>query len=206
MKGDIAQRSIRSSMSRIVEARLPRMISSVTASTVVAAFVPADEGTSDMGALHEEIVRAVHASAEARCDEAGRIVLVDDGRPGERHARGEPVTRVDPNGRRAAAAEIDRALTDGRDPRIRRGGNSRRRHRALRQHADGGDAKGDQLDLRSWQIVAVQPPVLGVERLNQPFETRGCERAIAERARQLEALVLVAKVGAPLEPLAIPRD
>src|SRR5262249_60597100 len=104
------------------------MISSVTASTVIAAFLPAEGGTSDIGALQEEVVRAVHAGAEARCDEAGRIVLVDDGRPGERHARGEPVTRVDRNGQRAAAAEIDRAPTHRPDPPIPRRPNSRPPH------------------------------------------------------------------------------
>jgi hypothetical protein len=39
MKGDIAHRSISSSISRIVESRLPRTISSVIGSTVVAMFI-----------------------------------------------------------------------------------------------------------------------------------------------------------------------
>src|SRR5258705_13623750 len=48
--------------------------------------------------------------------------------------------------------------------------------------------------------------MLGVERGDQLLETSRRERRITERARQLEALVLVAEIGSPLEPLTIARD
>src|SRR5579864_582605 len=96
MKGDIAHRSIRSSMSRMAEARLPRMISSVIGST------------SAMRALQEDVVRGVHAGVEARGDQRGGVALLDDGGPGEGHAGREPVPRVGRGVDEAHAAEVDR--------------------------------------------------------------------------------------------------
>src|SRR4029450_13102744 len=72
MKGDIAQRSIKSSMSRMVDARLPRMISSVMGSTRVG---------SAMDTLQEQIARGVDARREARRHQRRRVVLLDDGGP-----------------------------------------------------------------------------------------------------------------------------
>src|SRR5512138_3217033 len=99
MKGDIAHRSISSSMSRMAEARLPRMISSVIGST------------SAMGALQEDVVSGVHASVKARRDQRRRVALLDDGGPVESHAGGEPVPRVGRGVDEAHAAEVDRPAT-----------------------------------------------------------------------------------------------
>src|SRR6185295_20346371 len=107
MKGDIAQRSIRSSMSRIAEARLPRMISSVIGST--------RGGTdSGMGALQEDIVRGVDPGSEAGRHQRGGVVLLDDGGPLEGHARRQPSPRVAGRGDEARAAEVDRPMAGDR--------------------------------------------------------------------------------------------
>src|SRR5262245_52315608 len=166
MNGDIAHRSIRSSMSRIVEARLPRMISSVTGSTV------ADERTrSGMGALQEKIVRAVDARLEGGRDQARRVGLVDDRRTGERHARRETFPRIHGDGSRAAATEVDGALTNDGTAGVCPIGGVCGRQRPLRQLADGGDAEVDQLHLGAREVVAVEPAMLGVERGDQLLET-----------------------------------
>src|SRR6266850_6479834 len=102
MKGDIAQRSIRSSMSRIAEARLPRMISSVIGSTRGIW----DVGDSGMGALQEDIVRIVDAGAEARRHQRGGVVLLDDGRALEHHARRQATPPVAGRGDEARPAEV----------------------------------------------------------------------------------------------------
>src|SRR5438093_603162 len=87
MKGDIAQRSIRSSMSRIVDARLPRMISRVTGST---------RRASATAALQQDVVGVVHARAESWSDQRRRVVLGDDGGALEAHPRrqGAPPCRA----------------------------------------------------------------------------------------------------------------
>src|SRR5262245_4076881 len=136
MKGDIAHRSIRSSMSRMVEARLPRMISSVTGSTVAAGRAPAGALrvggvvrvlagflALGMGALQEDVVGVIDPGEEARCDEHGRVVLIDDCGTGERHARGEPGAEICRHGGGAAAAEVHAALAGYRGPRV--GGRGR---------------------------------------------------------------------------------
>src|SRR5512136_1458164 len=105
MKGDIAHRSIRSSMSRMAEARLPRMISSVIGSTRGA-------GDSGMGALQDDIVRGVHAGVETRGDQRGGVTLLDDGGAGEGHAGSEPVPRVGGGVDEAHATEVDRPAAD----------------------------------------------------------------------------------------------
>src|SRR5712692_2485659 len=87
MKGDIAQRSIRSSMSRMVDARLPRMISRVTGSTRRASLPPGVRDGSATAALQENVVGVVDASAESRSHERRRVVLGDDGRALEAHPR-----------------------------------------------------------------------------------------------------------------------
>src|SRR5262245_328292 len=116
MNGEIAQRSIRSSMSRIVDARLPRLISSVTGSTSRAAWVAAGVRVSGMGALQEEVVGVVQARPEAGRHQAGRVVLVDNGRAVEGHARREPGARVHGDVGGAGAAEVHRALPGERGP------------------------------------------------------------------------------------------
>src|SRR5262245_61219297 len=103
MNGDIAHRSIRSSMSRMVDARLPRMISSVTGST---ARGRAGAGASGMGALQDDVVEAIDARTEARRHEAGGVLLVHDGRSVEHHRRRQPGTRVDGDVGKSRAAEI----------------------------------------------------------------------------------------------------
>src|SRR5262249_23988971 len=101
MKGDIAQRSIRSSMSRIVEARLPRMISNVTGSTT---------GRSGMiRTLHHEVVAVVHPRPEAGRHQARGVVLVHDGGPVEGHPGGEVFARIHRRLGDASAPEIDGA-------------------------------------------------------------------------------------------------
>src|SRR6266545_2195352 len=118
MNGDIAHRSIRSSMSRMVEARLPRMISSVTGSTGRTGLVPAGIGTSGMGALQEDVMGVIDAGPEAGRDENGRVVLIHDGRAGERHAGGEAGAEIGRHGGGAAAAKVHAAVAGDRVPRF----------------------------------------------------------------------------------------
>src|SRR2546428_6898347 len=99
MKGDIAQRSIRSSMSRIVDARLPRMISRVTGST---------RRASATAALQQDVVGVVHARAESWSDQRRRVVLGDDGGALEAHPRRQGAPRVAGRGHEAEAPEVDR--------------------------------------------------------------------------------------------------
>src|SRR6266852_7475552 len=203
MKGDIAQRSIRSSMSRMVDARLPRMISRVTGSTRGAGRPPAVTGVSATASLQHDIVGVVHAGAEPRSHQRRRVVLADDGRALEAHPRGQAAARVARGGDKARAPEVDRAPIDhgmARPGRVDTG------CLASGQGPDGGDAEIDELDRRAGQIVGVEPAVLGVERRGQLGETGPRERALAEGARQLEALVLVAEVGRSLEALPARRD
>src|SRR2546426_8918203 len=80
MKGDIAHRSIRSSMSRIVDARLPRMISGVTGSTRRASPPSDRRDGSATTALQKNVVGVVDSSAESRSHQRRRVVLGDDGR------------------------------------------------------------------------------------------------------------------------------
>src|SRR5512134_3206843 len=103
MKGDIAHRSIRSSMSRIAEARLPRMISSVIGSTRGGA-------ASGTRALQEEVVRGVDPGAEPRRHQRGSVVLLDDGRSLELQARAQGAPRVAGCGDEACPAEVDRPV------------------------------------------------------------------------------------------------
>src|SRR5713101_3445556 len=157
MKGDIAQRSIRSSMSRIVDARLPRMISRVTGSTRRASGLP---GISATAALQKNIAGVVHAGPESWSHQRRRVFLGDDGRALEAHSRRQGPARVGGRGDEACAPEVD--LTPighgvGR-PRGRGGGRL-----AAGQGPDGGDAEIDELDGRTGQIIRVEPPVRGVE-------------------------------------------
>src|SRR5215470_11306589 len=101
MKGDIAQRSIRSSMSRLVDARLPRMISSVMGSTRVG---------SGMDAIQEEITRRVDACREARRDQRRRVVLLDDGGAHDLLPILKPRAVVGGRHEPARAAEVDATL------------------------------------------------------------------------------------------------
>src|SRR6185369_16947021 len=102
----------------MVEARLPRMISSVTGSTGRTGLVPTDIGASGMGALQEDVVGVIDAGPEAGRDENGRIVLVHDGRAGECHAGGEARAEKGRHGGGAAATEIHHAVARNRVARI----------------------------------------------------------------------------------------
>src|SRR5678816_4728263 len=106
MKGDIAHRSISSSMSRIAEARLPRMISSVIGST----------RGSAMGALQEDVVRGVDAGPEARSHQRRGVALLDDGGPLEDHPLGQALAGVGRRIDEAAAAEVDLSLIHISEP------------------------------------------------------------------------------------------
>src|SRR5262245_35782926 len=108
MNGDIAHRSIRSSMSWMVDARLPRMISSVTGST--GAGLPTGVAVLAIGALQEDVVGVVDAGSEARRDERGRVVLIDDRRALESHAGSQTRPAVHGDAGGAGTAEIDPAL------------------------------------------------------------------------------------------------
>src|SRR5438128_1074745 len=145
MKGDIAHRSIRSSISRIVPTRAPRTISSVMGST----------------RNWESVVMGTPGRVEER-----------PGFPGALRALG------------GLGGPFEAPHLNSPD----------RRH-----------AQVDQLDRRSRQIVRVETPMLAMKRLDQRVETRTRERAIAERARQLEALVLVPEIGRALETLKVAR-
>src|SRR5216684_5592443 len=149
MKGDIAHRSIRSSMSRIVDARLPRMISRVTGST---------RRTSATAALQKDVVGAVHASAESRSHQWRRIVLGDDGRALEAHPRRQGASRVAGRGHEAGAPEVDLAPIGHR---VARPCGLRGRRPAPGQGPDGGDAEVDELDGRAGQVIGVEAAVLG---------------------------------------------
>src|SRR5580704_3075329 len=120
MKGDIAQRSIRSSMSRIAEARLPRTISSVMGSTRGTAV-------SGMGALQEDVVGRVHAGPEAGGDQRRGVVLLDDRRALPGHAGREGAAGVAGGGDETRAAEVDRPVAGqrvGEPARGRAGGSA----------------------------------------------------------------------------------
>src|SRR2546428_11820891 len=109
MKGDIAQRSIRSSMSRMVDARLPRMISRVTGSTRRASPPPGGRDASVTAALQNDVVGVVDSSAESRSHQRRRVVLGDDGRALEAHPRRQGAPRVAGRGHEAGAPEVDLA-------------------------------------------------------------------------------------------------
>src|SRR5215469_15951777 len=155
MNGDMAQRSIKSSMSRIVEDKLPRTISRVTGSTTGAAVRSSGRRASAIGTLQDEVVGAIDAGPEPGCHETRGVVLVDDGWSFDDHAREESGARVDGNRSNASPAEVHATLCDGSLARIGRRSALRQR-RALGQQADGGDAEVDQLDLGARQVVRVQ--------------------------------------------------
>src|SRR5713226_4052476 len=232
MKGDIAQRSIRSSISRTVEVRPPRMISWVTGSITVAgpaspgalgtcpdrdawrlcsawrdSFHGRPRGRWHSGralALQDEVERSVHARAEARRHERRRVLLIHDRGAGERHAGPEAVARV--AGRRGGpgSAEVDRAAPDERLSDVGAAGGDGRRG-ALGETADRGDAEVDELDRRPRQVVRVETAVLAVEPREELAQVLRRERPFGGRAGQLEALVLVAEVGGALEALPVAR-
>ena len=109
----------------------------------------------------------IDAGPEAGRDENGRVVLVHDGRAGERHAGDEAGAEIGRYGGGAAVSEVDASVAGNRVPRVRGteggGGRGPRRRHPLRQDADPGDAEIDQLDLGVRQVVGIQPPVLRVK-------------------------------------------
>src|SRR5262245_41218294 len=105
MKGDIAQRSIRDSISLMVDVKAPRTISSVMGSTVIGPPSPA---------LQDDAEALVHPRAESGRDEHGGVLLVHDGRPHERHVGREPLARVHGAADEAASHEVHGLLAGAR--------------------------------------------------------------------------------------------
>ena len=137
-------------MSRMVEARLPRMISSVMGSTIRGA---------------RSRIRLPAASTRARKPGATSGVASSCSTtrgPVDAHARREPRPRIARGGEPARAAEVDAALAR---PRVLEAGARGRGggFGAARQGADRGHAEVHQLDGRAREIVGVEAPVLGVK-------------------------------------------
>src|SRR4029077_1805881 len=76
---------------------------------------------------------------------------------------------------------------------------------AMGQRSHRGDPEVHQLDGGLGQVVAVEPPMLGVGGGDQLLQARDAESALSERAGQLEALVLVAQIRRAIEALALAR-
>jgi len=190
MKGDIAQRSIRSSMSRIVDARLPRMISRVTDR----------RGGVSHDCAPADVVGGVHARTESWSHQRRRVVLGDDGGPSK---------LIPAPGHSSRSRAWPRSPCPGSRPgadRSWRGSPLRPARPAPCAGArpDGGDAEVDELDGRVGQGIRVEASVLGVEGRGQLRETGRGHRP-SRGAGQLEALVLVAEIGRPLEALPVAR-
>src|SRR5215467_3167425 len=201
MNGDIAHCSIRSSMSRIAEARLPRMISSVTGSSAGVALVTG----SGTRTLQHDVLRVVDARATSRGDQRRGVVLVHERGAVEARAGAESIPVVARRHHDARAPEVDAALAG---PRVT-GVAVATRHglrRALGEDTDRGDPEIHELDRRAGEVVRVEPAVLGVEGLEQRRKARGAQRSVCGGAGELEALVLVAQIGRPFEALPVARN
>ena len=142
-------------------------------------------------------MRGVDARAEARRDQRRGVALLDDGGAleGQARARAGPARRTASRRSRRRGSTPAGCRCRGAAPAHRRP----RREDALpaRQRAHRGEPQVHQLHRRRGQIVAVEPPVLGVERGDQrAAAARAVIGPSPERAGQLEALVLVAQVRA----------
>ena len=134
-----------------------------------------------------EIPDVVHPQREPGMHDRGRVELLDDRRPGERHARPERVAVED------RAVHVPARLGEVDRPALLRlrclPGVEAARWR-LRDPPDARQPQAHDLDRLGGRAEAVRAVVLGVEALPQ---------VVAGRDRELEALADVAQVDLPQE-------